>query len=154
MSSSSSTVREWRWVDDPESEPIPRNWSRQGVEPTEEDQVRWYAVAYKSGTQLLWSVDEATGEPVDGPHREADRIAVVYVRRDCQRAIVRDYRAERAGGGWRPIEREYRSVRAFDPDSGGPVSPRNELEYMNLLDEYYALDPFNRGGTGDRRGSA
>lgn len=139
----SSTAREWRWIQDPEPVPIPLNWTKQGSEPLEDGQEHWYAVAFKAGTQIQWSVDQGSGEPVDGPHGEDKRIAVVYVRGDCERAIVRDYRAERGGGGWRPAASEYLSVRSFATDAGGPVSPRNEYEYRVILEERYGIDPLD-----------
>jgi len=141
MSSTRQTVREWHLVDEPDPRPIPESWSNQGVEPCEDEEEHWYAVAYKAGTQIEVSIDERTGEPVDGPHREDRRIAVVYVRGDCRRATVRDYRAERGGGGWRLIHSEYRSVRAFEGDIGGPVSLENERDYLRILSQYCGVDP-------------
>lgn len=135
------TVREWHWVDEPEPRPIPESWSNQGVEPSENGEEHWYAVAFKAGTQIEVSIDQKTGDTVDGPHREDRRIAVVYVRGDARRATVRDYRAERGGGGWRPKPSEYRSVRAFNGDVGGFVSPENERDYLRILKRYYGVDP-------------
>ena len=137
----STTAREWRWINEPEPRPIPENWSKKGVEPCEDDEEHWYAVAFKAGTQLLWSIDQRTGDPVDGPHQEDQRIAVVYARSDCTRAVVRDYKAERAGGGWRLHAREYRAVRSFDPDAGGLVSARNRQDYLSVIEKHYGIKP-------------
>lgn len=137
-----STIRrEWRWIDEPEPRPIPENWTKTGVEPCEDGEEHWYAVAFKAGTQLLWSIDQETGDPVDGPHQEERRIAVVYARSDCSRAVVRDYAAERAGGGWRPVAREFVSVRSFPADAGGRVSARNRQDYLTVIEEYYDVNP-------------
>jgi len=152
MSSTRQTVREWHWVDEPEPRPIPESWSNQGIEPCEDGEEHWYAVAFKAGTQIEVSVDQQSGEAVDGPHREDRRIAVVYVRGDARQATVRDYRAERAGGGWRPTASEYLSVRAFEGDVGGPVSPENERDYLRILKRYYGVDP--RAVLNPRGGSA
>lgn len=135
-----ATTREWRWMTEPEPESIPENWTAQGVEPAEAGEEHWYAVAYKAGTQLQWTIDQRTGEPVDGPHREDRRIAVVYVRGDCERAVVIDYRAERGETGWRPDASEFRSVRAHPPDAGGPVGRDNRADYLTALEEYYDVD--------------
>jgi len=140
MSSTRPTVREWHWVDEPEPRPIPESWSNQGVEPSEDGEEHWYAVAYQSGRQIEVEVDRESGDVIDGPRRTDERVAVVYVRGDARRAVVREVATSREGSDLRP-SREYKSVRAIEGSAGGPVYPQNEGEYISTLRRLYGVDP-------------
>lgn len=133
----SETTLEWRWNDRTENRPLPQSWATNGSrEPVGDDEQPLYAIQFRAGLLLEWEVNQRTESLVAGPRRERPALRVLYVTRDGQQAIVREWDAERTASGWRP-DPEFASSIARAPADCDDVDADTQESYRTMLEDRY-----------------
>ncbi|QIO25035.1 hypothetical protein [Haloarcula sp. JP-L23] len=133
----SETTLEWRWNDRTENRPLPQSWATNGSrEPVGDDEQPLYAIQFRAGLLLEWEVNQRTESLVAGPRRERPALRVLYVTRDGQQAIVREWDAERTASGWRP-DPEFASSIARAPADCDDVAADTQESYRTMLEARY-----------------
>lgn len=133
----SKTALEWRWNDRTKNRPLPQSWATNGShEPVGDDAQPLYAIQFRAGLLLEWEVNQKTKSLVAGPRRERPALRVLYVSRDGQQAIVREWDAERTSSGWHP-EPEFASSIARVSADCDDVDTDTQEWYRTMVEARY-----------------
>jgi len=116
---------------------IRQSWADRG-EPARKDgpgDALWLAVRVRQGTERIVRVGP-DGEP-SGVADSDPVLEILYVRRDCERALSKTFHAVEVESGWLPDPSRYRSRIAEIRGAGWPLDERRQEAVVDdVLDLY------------------